>query len=85
MGQYYKIIFLAENADPESEPEVVCHCMSGYQYRSGVKLMEHSFIGNSFVNVVEYLLSHQGPFYKTRLVWSGDYADTEPYGEGQNL
>jgi len=83
MGQYYKIIFLAENEDPESNPEVVRHCMSGHQYGSGVKLMEHSYVGNPCVKVVEYLLSQQGPFYKTRLVWAGDYADTETYGEGQ--
>ena len=84
MGQYYKIIFLAENDDPESEPEFVRHCMIGHQYKNGAKLMEHSYIGNSFVNVVEYLLSKKGLFYKSRVLWAGDYADSER-DAGRNL
>jgi hypothetical protein len=48
-----------------------------------MKLMEHSYIGNEYMLAVEHLLSRKGMFYKSRLVWAGDYADKEP--EGENL
>jgi hypothetical protein len=87
MGQYYKVILLAENADPESEPEIIRLAISPYSYRNGAKLMEHSYVGNDLVNLVEYLISRGGPFYKSRIVWAGDYADSEKTGEdsGRNL
>jgi hypothetical protein len=39
--------------------------------------MEHSYIGNSFMAVVERQLYNQ----PQRLVWAGDYADTEQNSE----
>lgn len=39
--------------------------------------MEHSYIGNHFVQAVEYLICPQGMFYRSRLVWAGDYVDNE--------
>lgn len=44
----------------------------------GLKLMEHSYLGNSMMNVVENLLMPGKAWHKTRIVWSGDYADEEP-------
>lgn len=81
MGQYYKIVFL----DSESRPSyVIDPSLFGY----GLKLMEHSDLQSEVVNAVETFLRDGG-----RIVWAGDYADTEPvietgdaYGlEGQNL
>ena len=43
--------------------------------------MEHSYIGNEYMLAVEHLLSCEGMFYKSRLVWAGDYAEKEPLGE----
>ena len=45
--------------------------------------MEHSYIGNSFVEAVEFLLIDDGEGNKGRwsgnkIVWAGDYADDEP-------
>jgi len=37
--------------------------------------MEHSWIGNNFMNIIENLLSPGGAWYKQPLVWSGDYAE----------
>jgi len=85
MGQYYKVILLAENADPESEPEVIRLAISPHSYRQGAKLMEHSYVGNDLVNLVEYLISRQGPFYKSRIVWAGDYAVSEGGDVRRNL
>lgn len=95
MGQYYKVILLAENTVPNSEPdtspetspEVIRLAISPYAYNQGAKLMEHSYMGNDLVNLVEYLVSKGGPFYKSRIVWAGDCADSEKTGEdsGRNL
>ncbi len=87
MGQYYKVILLAENAEPDSQPEVIRLAISPYSYSLGAKLMEHSYVGNKLVKLVEYLISRGGPFYKSRIVWAGDYADSEKTGEnsGRNL
>ena len=46
MGQYYKPIFLSENNKPVLS--VTC-----YDFGVGAKLMEHSWMGNSFVRFIE--------------------------------
>ena len=46
---------------------------------TGLKLMEHSWVGNSFVGFIEELLTPNKTFHKTRLVWAGDYADAEAF------
>lgn len=43
--------------------------------------MEHSQLDNHFVQAIESLFTKKGPFYKSRLVWAGDYADPETDGE----
>ena len=55
--------------------------MDANLYGNGVKLMEHSFIGNNFVSTFEFGLSPEGIYYKSRVVWAGDYADKEPDNE----
>lgn len=77
MGQYY----LAVNIDDMEH-------VSPHQYDNGAKLMEHSYIGNNFVEAVEFLLLDTGEsknrWSGKRIVWAGDYADREP-GEGENF
>ena len=72
MGQYYKVIILGDkNIDTH---EIIRVFMEPW---FGIKLLEHSYINNNFVNAVEFLLSPEGIFYKSRIVWAGDYADLE--------
>ena len=66
MGQYYRPISLEKK-------ESVC----SHDYDNGLKLMEHSWIGNDFVNVIEHLIAEDGPWFGTRIVWAGDYAEPE--------
>lgn len=68
MGQYYRPVNL-DNLE----------FLSPYDYNNGLKLMEHSWIGNNFVGMVESLLSPKGNWYKCRLVWAGDYMDYEVF------
>ena len=83
MGQYYHALFLA-NKTSEADAEFIRAAIHSLMFHNGMKLIEHSYIKNSFMSAVEYLLSPLGIFYKSRLVWAGDYADPEP-GNDTNL
>lgn len=74
MGQYYLAVILG---DAGQSTEFVRAWISAHSYINGVKLMEHSYIGNQYMSAVEWLLSPNGHFWKSRLVWAGDYADPE--------
>ena len=65
MGQYYKPTILGDNK------KTIKSFMYSHDYDNGLKLMEHSYIGNNFVGAFETLL------IKTpqRVVWAGDYAE----------
>jgi hypothetical protein len=79
MGQYYMAIILGEkNISKHEVIRFYIHSLCG------AKLTEHSYIGNNFVGGVEFLFTPEGPCYKSRLVWAGDYADPEPE-LGENL
>lgn len=66
MGQYYHPISI------EKEQYVLSH-----DFENGLKIMEHSWIGNNFVNVVMNMISKGGKWFKTKIVWAGDYAEVE--------
>lgn len=66
MGQYYKPISI------EKRQYVYSH-----DYNNGLKLMEHSWIENKFVGVVEDLIAEGGDWHGDKIVWAGDYADEE--------
>jgi hypothetical protein len=53
--------------------------MYPFDYNSGLKLMEHSWIQNSFVRTVMALLSPGREWHCNRIVWAGDYMDYELY------
>jgi hypothetical protein len=73
MGQYYKPISI------DKKQFVYSH-----EYDNGLKLMEHSWIGNGFVGIVEDLVAEGGAWHGDRIVWGGDYADEEK-GSEDNL
>ena len=74
MGQYYLTVILAEKSDKE----YIRTYLDPSMYGNGMKLLEHSYIGNNFMMIVENMIGPNGIFYKSRLVWAGDYADNEP-------
>ncbi len=74
MGQYYKPISL------DKRKRTVKGFLRSWDYQNGSKLMEHSWIGNDFMLVVESLLIPGGQWYMTPIVWAGDYADHEKGG-----
>jgi len=64
MGQYYAPV----NIDRMEH-------INTHDYNEGLKLMEHSYVGNNLMNVIEELLAPGGSWHKCRLVWAGDYMD----------
>lgn len=82
MGQYYIVIFLAEKGT--TDKEYIRLYIEPHRYDCGSKLMEHSYIENKMMKSIETLLCPDGIFYKSRVVWAGDYAENE-VGEEENL
>lgn len=63
MGQYYMPTLIAEDGTVST--------LYSHQYDNGLKLMEHSYIGNNFVNaVLTQLWKHP-----MKVAWIGDYSD----------
>lgn len=77
MGQYYNPVILGDTPK-EGEHETVKSWMYSHEYDNGLKLMEHSYVGNNFVSTFEKQLTRRGEHYKSRVVWAGDYAEVEP-------
>ena len=77
MGQYYYAVIL------NSSGKIVAWMEAG-AYSEGAKLMEHAYLNSVFVNTFESLLSPEGAYYKSRVVWAGDYANKEN-GQEKNL
>ena len=77
MGQYYYAVILNASGN-------IVAWMEASSYGEGAKLMEHAYLDSCFVNAFETLLSPGGAYYKSRVVWAGDYADKEN-GQEKNL
>lgn len=73
MGQYYKpcIITIRDGI------AVVLAWLYSHRFGNGLKQMEHSYLGNNFVEAFEWLISPQGPHHKSQVVWAGDYGGIE--------
>jgi hypothetical protein len=65
MGQYYHPAVLGKNG------KTVKKWLYSHDFDSGLKLMEHSWIENTFVKTFESLIKDN----PQRVVWAGDYAD----------
>lgn len=63
MGQYYRPLVIFESGEEKYA--------SAHDFGNGLKLMEHSWIGNNFVNVI----LHEIEDTPARVAWIGDYAD----------
>lgn len=103
MGQYYLAVFLGErpsgsqasgrSGDLGDKPqprqkEFIRGFLEPHNGGNGAKLTEHAHISAAVVQAAIFYLSREGPFYKTRFVWAGDYAGEEPVtsdGQSENL
>lgn len=65
MGQYYYPLNVKKNQ------RLIAH-----DYDNGLKIMEHSWVGNNFVNVVISLLAKGGIWHGCKIIWVGDYSES---------
>lgn len=73
MGQYYRpLLFRAD--EEKCNNETLLASFHAHHYGQGLKLMEHSWVGNRLVCAVLCKIKELG---KVRVVWAGDYADDE--------
>jgi len=72
MGQYYKPTILAD------DKKTPITWADSWDYGTGAKLMEHSWVGNHFVARIEVELLNNPQC----IVWAGDYADAEVDADG---
>lgn len=71
MGQYFKPVII----DKKDSKKVVAS-LQAHDFFNGLKLMEHSYVGNNFVNAFTTLINDENGKYKGYpMVWCGDYAD----------
>jgi len=68
MGQYYTPLLIAEDGTVAT--------LNSHHFGNGLKLMEHSWIGNDFVNAVISLING----VKKKVAWIGDYS-LDPYSD----
>ena len=73
MGQYYRPCILRQNYKLCVKANPVLASLSPYDFDNGAKLMEHSYVGNSYVSAVMQLLNSY--YYGSPFAWVGDYAD----------
>lgn len=75
MGQYYRPIVLKEDYENESYPCVVS--LQSWDMGNGAKLMEHSYVGNNFVEAFAQMIHKDNTkgFYGHCVVWCGDYGE----------
>lgn len=81
MGQYYIPQIYKATEEPECFRDNLLATFVSHDFGNGSKLMEHSYVGNGFVKAVLDYIRNVG---EVRLVWAGDYADSEP-GSTDNL
>ena len=83
-GQYYKPAILSKKFNKKNIKmnEVVVASLYSHDYNNGLKLLEHSYIGNNFVKAaIQLIAKYKGyPF-----VWCGDYADENIEVEGDKF
>lgn len=83
MGQYFLAVLLAEKGTVEGG-EFVRTSLDPLKYGCGARITEHARVGNTFMSAVENLLCPDGIFYKTHVVWAGDF-DVERNTRGEAI
>ena len=72
MGQYYRGAILSKKSI-EEQKITIKKALCCYIHGNGAKLMEHSYVGNTYVGAYVKLLAKE--YYGYPFVWVGDYAD----------
>ena len=68
MAQKYRVIFLAEKQNGSNE--IIRSWLD-------TKLSQSCYLTDDFLHFIEYMLSREGMFYRSRIVWAGNYDEPE--------
>ena len=79
MGQYFKGVIFTKSSRKQKNNKIK-KTLDAWAYKNGAKLIEHSYVGNSYVRAYEHLLAERYNGYP--FVWIGDYADEH---NGENI
>jgi len=89
MGEYYNCCFLNSKKRNYPNKKKVRAYVHPNECGCGSKLMEFSWIGAKFMNIIEYFINKEhGEYAGCPVVFAGDYADCEPFklfGEKWNI
>ena len=71
MGQYFRPVIIGKK-----DSKKVVASLYAHEFNVGLKLMEHSYVGNNFVNTFATLINDKDGKYKGYpMAWAGDYSD----------
>ncbi len=68
-GQYFKIVIVNQNKE-------VLIWLDPYNYGNGYLLNQHAYLNTPLLGAIEFLISPQGQFHKSRIIWAGDYSES---------
>lgn len=71
MGQYFQFAIL-----DDTKKNVRCS-LNPHYLDYGSKITEHSIFGSEYVDAAMRFIGKDGPFYKSSVVWVGDYSKEE--------
>ncbi len=71
-GQYYKVVIIGDTKD------VIHVWLDPYDYGEGYHLMQHTYLNTLFLGAIEFLISPEGKYHKSRIIWAGDYGNLYP-------
>jgi hypothetical protein len=78
MGQYYRFCILNSKNKSYPNGKKVKAYLNPLDYNQGMKLMEFSWVGNSFIGICEELINKEhGKYAGYPVIFAGDYADEE--------
>jgi hypothetical protein len=67
MDQKYRVIFLAEK---QNGSEIIRSWLD-------TKSSQSCYLNDDFLHFIEYMLSSEGMFYRSRIVWTGNYDESK--------
>lgn len=72
MEQNYRLIFLAEKQHGSNE--IIRSWLD-------TRPSQRCYLDDNFLHFIEYMISREGMFYRSRIVWAGQYDDPEEASE----
>jgi hypothetical protein len=81
-GQYFNIVILTNhNNNQQQQDDIIQISIDPYIYGEGYHLMQHAYLNTRMMGAIEFLISPEGKYHKSAVVWAGDCAERTINGE----